>query len=643
MDLADIEELTVKQKQQQDAKKNKEFDDTVAGGTLEDLRKGVDIKKKMLDQINSIGFEVGANVGLDKATNWLLAAPFPGARLLYGGANFLGSAGINLYAQRIRGEEGIKWGEAAASGGMSLVPYMPFAAGKYTKYLGEPWSVQRGVVGGAVTGVGHEAIRVGIDEKRLPSPIETGLGATVGGAVGGAIPAAADTAKRMIAQIQGVMPMGKLAYGVGAGEAPLDDIKRSIIKSNLESDIVTRFLLGKTTKLPKQHRTLIQNSALGQVTDADFKGTSGVSVPLRPGYIPTTEAYTNYIARLDQLIEEFPNLKNKFEGLKGSFLWNEHHINPRTAPLDFYVGRTDVADRNKIRDLLVDEFNIFSGNSPLNRIGLPTGLEEADVHSMVHEWLAPRLGERSDVLKAKWAKEVGLKLGPLQTRQGGRQGYLAGQQYLSDADRVTWNNYMSQLPVDGKLMKRFIREYGAIIKESEVLIERLMKQFDAFYRVPKSYQVEVTPDDLVAVLDNIDPTKEITLPLVERTIREVLEDKKLNMINPVTKEIVGVVQKSEKELNMLFRSDDLLSMLDAANKPGWTGSNKQIDSWAKELNEIYMELGIFPKGQLSFDIQKGKISSYLEKMKKARFGDTTLSEIDKPITKDPKIQDLIDE
>ena len=426
----------------------------------------------------------------------------------------------------------------------------------------------------------------------------------------------------------------------------MDEIKRSIIKSNLESDIVTKFLLGKTTKLPKQHRTLIQNSVLGEVTDADFKGTSGISVPLRPGYIPSTEAYTEYIkpgGRLDQLIEEFPNMKDRFEGLKGSFLWNEHHINHRTAPIDFYVGRTDVAERNKIRDLLVDEFNIFSGNSPLNRIGLPTGLEEADVHTMVHSWLAPRLGERSDVLKAKWAKEVGLKLGPLQTRQGGRQGYLAGQQYLSDADRVTWNNYMSQLPVDGKLMKRFIREYGALIKESEVLIERLMKQFDSFYRVPKSYQIEVTPDDLVDILDNIDPTKEITLPLIERTIREVIKDKKLNMINPVTKEIVGTVQKSEKELDMLFRSDDLLSMLDAANKPGWTGDFKQIRSWATELNEILVKLGLLPKGQLSFDLKKGRISSYLEKMKKARFGDTTLSEIDKPITIDPKIQDLMNE
>ena len=657
----DVESLTNQQKQKEEAKKWKKFDDAVAGAkSKEDLIEAGKIRKDIEERLgnnwvslSTLAFETFIGIGADV----LLASPDPISR----GLNYGIGYGTNILAQWLRGEE-IKQGRAHAAGAFQAIPFGTVAKG----VKGIARATGKGVVGSVV----GEQVAVGIDENRVLTPQEVGYAGAFGGTFGGLTKGALDnvditrfknTLKRLSKKRQVIVnPDGTLSIaddsidgskplmskGDTSGEDSLDDLKRKVIKDNLESDIVTRFLLGKTTKLPKQHRTLIQNSVLGEVTDADFKGTSGVSVPIRPGYIPTTEAYTDYVrpgGRLDQLIEEFPNMKNKFEGLKGSFLWNEHHINHRTAPIDFYVGRTDVADRNKIRDLLVDEFNIFSGNSPLNRVGLPTGLEEADVHTMVHSWLAPRLGERSDVLKAKWAKEVGLKLGPLQTRQSGRPGYLKGQQYLNDADRVTWNNYMSQLPVDGKLMKRFIREYGALIKESEVLIESLMKQFDAFYRVPKSYQVEVTPDDLVAVLDDIDPTKEITLPLIERTIREVLEDKKLNMINPVTKEIVGVVQKSEKELNMLFRSDDLLSMLDAANKPGWTGSNKQIDSWAKELNEIYMELGIFPKGQLSFDIQKGKISSYLEKMKKARFGDTTLSEMDKPPIIDPKIQDIIDE
>ena len=111
----DIQSDIVKRDQLLDSQKNKEFDDAVAGGELEDLREGVKIRQReksevKSDLLKSIGFEVGANLVLDKATNWLLGAPLPGSRFIYGGANFLGSAGINLYAQKMRGEEGIKWG-----------------------------------------------------------------------------------------------------------------------------------------------------------------------------------------------------------------------------------------------------------------------------------------------------------------------------------------------------------------------------------------------------------------------------------------------------------------------------------------------------------------------------------------------------
>ena len=449
--------------------------------------------------------------------------------------------------------------------------------------------------------------------------------------------------------------VGEFAGGVGAGGWGPDEAAKifkeqgqKIIKENLESDPVNKFLLGQTTKLPKQHRTLIQNAVLGEVTDADFKGTSfkvNQTVPEKAPYIPESAAYKDYISRLDDLIEKYPGLEKRLTGLKGSFLWNEHHINPKSAPIDFYVGRTNISDREFIRDLLINEFKIFSGNSPLNRISLPTGMQESDIHGYVHRWLAPRIGERSDVLKAKWAKEAGLNIGPLKHRTGA-QGYLAGQQYLSDADRLTRNNYMSQLPVDGKLMKRYIREYGAIIKESEDVIKQLMEQFDAFYRVPKGAEVELTPDLLVKVLDGIDPTTPIKLPLIENIIRDVVQDDKLNLINPVTKEIVGVAQKSQKELDMLFRADDLMSMLDAANKPGWTGANKQIWAWAKELNNIYVELGIFPKGQLSLDLKKGAIGAYLNKARESRFGSKTgvLSDIDKGLTiPDAKIEDIVNE
>ena len=120
----DIQSDIVKQKQLRDAQENQEFDREMdayrRGRELTDeqrkerLLDNARLKGNLLEAINnplakSIGFEVGANLVLDKATNWLIGAPLPGSRFIYGGANFLGSAGINLYAQKMRGEEGIKW------------------------------------------------------------------------------------------------------------------------------------------------------------------------------------------------------------------------------------------------------------------------------------------------------------------------------------------------------------------------------------------------------------------------------------------------------------------------------------------------------------------------------------------------------
>jgi hypothetical protein len=58
-----------RKKQLEDAQKNKEFDDAVAGGTLEDLRKGVDIKKKQ----QLLGTQLLDNIeyGVTGSVNWL--------------------------------------------------------------------------------------------------------------------------------------------------------------------------------------------------------------------------------------------------------------------------------------------------------------------------------------------------------------------------------------------------------------------------------------------------------------------------------------------------------------------------------------------------------------------------------------------
>lgn len=507
----------------EDAQKNKEFDDAVAGGTLEDLRKGVDIKKKMLDQINSIGFEVGANVGLDKATNWLLAAPFPGARPLYGAANFLGSAAINIQAQRIRGEEGIKWGEAGASGGMSLVPYMPFAAGKYTKYLGEPWSVQRGVVGGAVTGVGHEAIRVGIDEKRLPSPIETGLGATVGGAVGGAIPAAADTVNkvgRLLKEsindpynpvVNFLIRRRKGTVGAQRTPPPGPPVQQRIIFG-------LGGIKGGKLDVDKMRSQGWMGASTGRYTLETFQTRSDQFIPdffkeekrrLLPGFI---NEYGDYLRSKGITEEQIQQL------LVGSEV-NLHHITPLKSGVDLYHGTTfEDAEWTAVTDIF-NEFGLLPGAPSGTRPELKNWLYVLqEPHNLLHhEFLKDNIGIKGEVFFTPEKKAL--------LRSG----------------------------IEGR--KQVTREYAAIIKRGKDLIEDMMDQFQIAFG-----QTNPSPERLTEVLHR--SLDDGTIPLLEpkyalRSQDEIAE-KVIEVSDFVRK------QYDEEFIEPIRRSEALSEAQDAA-------------------------------------------------------------------------------
>ena len=157
--------------------------------TLENEKQS--LKTRLQNQINddgptvtdvakSMGFEVSANLATDFATGWLApVAP------LYAAINFASGLGANLIAQKIRGEKGFKFGEALASGGLATIPLMDPTLGRTaTKLVGNPWSIQRAVVGGAGLGIAQRQLEAGIDEQRLISPTEAALSFGVGGAGG---------------------------------------------------------------------------------------------------------------------------------------------------------------------------------------------------------------------------------------------------------------------------------------------------------------------------------------------------------------------------------------------------------------------------------------------------------------------------
>ena len=155
---------------------------------MTDEESKIDLKTRL----SGIGIEVGGGVGTDFLTagllNPLTLAKTGGlSALAYGVINFGQGAYTNYLVQKhLFGNENINWGEVIASGGMGVIPFMNIGASKgVSKVVGQAGSIQRGLVGGGLTGLVGEQTRVGIDEQRLLNPLEAATAFGVGGAVGG--------------------------------------------------------------------------------------------------------------------------------------------------------------------------------------------------------------------------------------------------------------------------------------------------------------------------------------------------------------------------------------------------------------------------------------------------------------------------
>ena len=153
-----------------------------------------DEKVELKNRLLGIGTEVGGGIATDFATatllNPLTLAKTGGlSALAYGAINFGQGAYTNYLVQKhLYGNDEINWGEVIASGGMGAIPFMNIGASKgVAKVVGEAGSVQRGLVGGGLTGLVGEQTRVGIDEQRFLNPLEAGMTIGIGGGVGGGL------------------------------------------------------------------------------------------------------------------------------------------------------------------------------------------------------------------------------------------------------------------------------------------------------------------------------------------------------------------------------------------------------------------------------------------------------------------------
>ena len=144
-------------------------------------------KEDLIKRLQGMGIEIGGGIATDIATSGLLAGG-PLGWLGYGAINFGQGAYTNYLVQKhLYGEDELNWGEILASGAAGAIPFMNIGASKgVAKVVGQADTLKRGIVGGALTGLGSEQLRVGIDEQRMLTPLEAVAAGGIGGTIGGA-------------------------------------------------------------------------------------------------------------------------------------------------------------------------------------------------------------------------------------------------------------------------------------------------------------------------------------------------------------------------------------------------------------------------------------------------------------------------
>jgi len=195
-------------------------------------------KEQLIKRFQGMGIEIGGGVATDVATTPLLSMG-PLGWLGYGAINFGQGAYTNYLVQKhLYGEDELNWGEILASGAAGAIPFMNIGASKgVAKVVGKAGSVQRGIVGGALTGVGTEQVRVGVDEQRLLNPLEAVTAGTLGGTVGGGLTA---VGKQVGAKVNKVR--GQRAFEKGNIEMQLPELNEPKVIDAQKQMLIGRIL-----------------------------------------------------------------------------------------------------------------------------------------------------------------------------------------------------------------------------------------------------------------------------------------------------------------------------------------------------------------------------------------------------------------
>ena len=201
-------------------------------------------KEQLIKRLQGMGIEVGGGIATDVLTGALLnpltlKATAGLSGLAYGAINFGQGAYTNYMVQKhLYGNEDINWGEVIASGGMGAIPFMNIGVSKgVSKVVGQADTIQRGLVGGAAMGLAGEQARIGIDEKRVMSPLEIAFAAGTGSAFGGGFTAISKGVKNQLSRRE-----YRKYYKNGAYASPGHSARA---KRGISDDLEVNAILGK--------------------------------------------------------------------------------------------------------------------------------------------------------------------------------------------------------------------------------------------------------------------------------------------------------------------------------------------------------------------------------------------------------------
>ena len=526
----DIQSDIVKQKQLRDAQENQEFDRDMdayrRGKNLTDEQRkqvlqdnarkrqtGLDLKA----EIAGVGFETSVNVATDALTTALGWAP-----PLYAVVNFLSAGGANLVSQKvIRGKEDINWGEAWASAGMGLVPGLNPASKRLTKVIGRPQSFQRAVVGGGLTGVGYQQIEAGINEGRVISPTEAGLGFATGAGFGTGGKIVGDKAGRLIKEsindpynpvVNFLIRRRTGTVGARRRTPPPGPPVQQRIIFGLGG------IKGGKLDVDQMRNQGWMGASTGRYTLETFQTRSDQFIPdffkeekrrLLPGFI---NEYGDYL-RSKGITEEQIN-----QLLVGSEV-NLHHITPLKAGVDLYHGTTfEDAEWLAVTDIF-NEFGLLPG--------APSGTRPE-----LKNWLYV-LQEPHDLLHHEFLKDnIGIQ----------------GQIFFTPERKA-----LLRSGIEGR--KQVTREYAAIIKRGKDLIEDMMDQFQIAFG-----QTNPSPERLTEVLHR--SLEDGTIPLLEPKYALRSQDEIAEKVIEVSDFVRA--QYDEEFIEPIRRSEALSEAQDAA-------------------------------------------------------------------------------